>query len=291
MVEAANEGILIIGHDLEIIFVNNKLSSMLGYEIEELMGQFLNFLFFEEHLEDLEIKIQERMQGKDAIYERYLRRKDGSKHWVTISAKAMMDDKNNYMGSFLMLTDIDARKLLEEELKTAIKKLEVLSNFDGLTNLANRRYFDTTVSLEYAKLAKHRELLSFIMIDIDFFKGLNDYYGHLVGDDCLKQVAKALAMNVSSPSHLIARYGGEEFICMLPETNETDTAALAEKMRISIENLHICNKGSKISTYLTVSLGIVTMQCSPEQEVLEFINMADKALYRAKSTGRNRVCN
>jgi len=291
MVEAANEGILIIGHNLKIQFVNNKLASMLGYQIEELLRKSLKFLFFEEHLEDLDIKIQERMQGKDATYERYLRRKDGSKHWVALSAKAMMDGKNYYTGSFIMLTDIHERKVLEEQLKAAIKKLEVLSHVDGLTNLANRRYFDNTVSLEYAKLAKCRELLSFIMIDIDFFKSLNDYYGHLFGDDCLKQVAKALAQNISHPSQLLARYGGEEFICILPKTNEKDTAILAEKMRIAVENLHICNNGSKISKYLTVSLGVVTMQCSPEQEVLEIIDKADKALYRAKSTGRNRVCN
>lgn len=290
MVETANEGILITGHDLKIIFVNNKLASMLGYEIQELMGQRFKDLLFEEHLEDLKRKILERIQGKDETYDQYLRKKDGSKHWVTISVKAMMDDENNYMGSFIMLTDIHARKLLEEQLKAAIKKLEILSNVDGLTNLANRRYFDNAVSLEYAKLAKHQELLSFIMIDIDFFKGLNDHYGHLVGDDCLQQVAKALAASISQPAHLIARYGGEEFICMLPKTNENDAEILAEKMRITVENLHICNKGSKISNYLTVSLGVVTMQCSPELEVLEIINNADKALYRAKSTGRNRVC-
>ncbi|WP_019554577.1 sensor domain-containing diguanylate cyclase [Propionispira raffinosivorans] len=290
MVETANEGILITRHDLKIIFVNNKLASMLGYEIKELMGQRFKDLLFEEHLEDLKRKILERIQGKDATYDQYLRKKDGSKHWVTISVKAMMDNKNNYMGSFIMLTDIHARKVLEEQLKAAIKKLEVLSNVDGLTDLANRRYFDNTVSLEYDKLAKHGELLSFIMIDIDFFKGLNDYYGHLVGDDCLKQVAKALAGSVSDPTQLIARYGGEEFICMLPKTNEKDAETLAEKMRIAVEKLHISNKGSKISTYLTVSLGVVTMQCSPEQEVIELINHADKALYRAKSTGRNRVC-
>jgi diguanylate cyclase (GGDEF)-like protein/PAS domain S-box-containing protein len=290
MVEAANEGILIIGYDLEITFVNNKLAFMLGYKIDELIGQSLKTLFFEEHLEDLERKIQERMQGKDATYEQYLRKKDNSKHWVTLSAKAMMDDQNNYVGSFIMLTDIHEMKILEEQLKAAIKKLEILSNVDGLTKLANRRYFDNTVSLEYANLAKHKEVLSFIMIDIDFFKSLNDYYGHLTGDDCLKQVAKALAQSVSHASHLIARYGGEEFICMLPKTNEKDTEILAEKMRSAVENLHIDNKGSKISKYLTVSLGIVTMNCSPEEDVLELIGSADKALYRAKSSGRNKVC-
>jgi len=85
MVETANEGILITGHDLKIIFVNNKLASMLGYEIQELMGQRFKDLLFEEHLEDLKRKVLERIQGKDATYDQYLRKKDGSKHWVTIS--------------------------------------------------------------------------------------------------------------------------------------------------------------------------------------------------------------
>jgi len=289
IVEAANEGIMILNPDLKISFVNYKLSSMLGYESEELLGLSFKSLLFKEHLIDLDTQMEERQQGKDALYERYLRKKDGSKHWVIISAKAMMDDENHYTGSFAMLTDIHARKLLEEQLKNAIKKLEVLSNVDGLTNLANRRYFDETLSLESARLSQIRAKLSFIMIDIDFFKGFNDSYGHLAGDDCLRQVAKVLANSISRPEDLVARYGGEEFICMLPETSMEDAEILAEKIRMRIENLRICHKDSKTSDYVTVSLGVATTQCEPNQEVFETIHNADKALYQAKSNGRNRV--
>ena len=289
IVEAANEGIMILKPDLKISFVNYKLSFMLGYESEELLGLSFKNLLFKEHLNDLDIQMNERMQGKDAIYERYLKRKDGSKHWVIISAKAIMDDEGRYTGSFVMLTDIHARKLLEEQLKNAIKKLEVLSNVDGLTNLANRRYFDETLSLEHARLSQSNAKLSFIMIDIDFFKGFNDAYGHLAGDDCLRQVAKVLANSISRPEDLVARYGGEEFICMLPETSMEDARVIAEKMRTNVENLRICHKDSKTSDYVTVSLGVATTQCVPNQDVFETIHDADQSLYQAKSNGRNRV--
>jgi len=289
IVEAANEGIMILKPDLKISFVNCKLSSMLGYEMEELLGLSFKSLLFEEHLSDLDVQMKERQQGKDALYERYLRKKDGSKHWVIISAKALMDEEGNYTGSFAMLTDIHARKLLEKQLKKAIKKLEVLSNEDGLTKLANRRYFDEALSLEYARLSQNRAKLSFIMIDIDFFKGFNDSYGHLAGDDCLRQVAKVLASSIFRPEDLVARYGGEEFICMLPETSIEDAGMIAEKMRASVENLHICHKDSKASDYVTISLGIATIQCTPSHQVSETIRNADKALYQAKANGRNRI--
>lgn len=289
IVEAANEGILIFDHSLKIIFVNYKLSSMLGYEIEELMGLNFKNLLFQEHLSDLEEQMKQRRQGKDAIYERYLKRKDGSKHWVLISAKAMMDNDGSYTGSFAMLTDIHARKMLEEQLKTAIKKLEVLSNVDGLTHLANRRYFDETLNLEYARLSQSRAAISFIMIDIDCFKGFNDVYGHLAGDDCLRQVAKVLAGSISRPEDLVARYGGEEFICMLPETSMEEAGIIAEKMRTKVENLHIHHKESKASDYVTISLGVATTQCTPDKEIFETIHNADLALYQAKSNGRNRI--
>ncbi len=289
IVEAANEGIMILKPDLKISFVNYKLSSMLGYETEELLGLSFKSLLFKEHLSDLDVQMKERQQGKDALYERYLRKKDGSKHWVIISAKAIMDEEGHYTGSFAMLTDIHARKLLEKQLKNAIKKLEVLSNEDGLTNLANRRYFDEALSLEYARLSQSNARLSFIMIDIDFFKGFNDSYGHLAGDDCLRQVAKVLASNISRPEDLVARYGGEEFICMLPETSMEDAGLIAAKMRTSVENLHISHKESKTSDYVTVSLGVANTQCTPNQEVFETIHNADQALYQAKSNGRNRI--
>ena len=289
IVEAASEGILILNRDLIITFVNNKLAVMFGYEIEELMGNSFKQLWFEEHLGELEVQLQKRMRGEDAIYERYLRRKNGSKHWVIISAKAMMDDDGHYTGSFIMLTDIHSRKLMEEQLESVIKKLEVLSNIDGLTNLANRRYFDEIMSLEYDRLSRYGSMLSFIMIDIDYFKGFNDYYGHLCGDNCLQQVAKVLASSICRPADIIARYGGEEFISMLPETDMEGAKVIAEKMRISVESLHIRHNGSKISDYVTISLGVATMKCSPSNKVLESISNADKALYKAKATGRNKI--
>ncbi|WP_371380443.1 diguanylate cyclase [Sporomusa aerivorans] len=289
IVETASEGILILNRDLIITFVNNKLAVMLGYEIEELIGNSFKQLLFEEHLGEFVVQLQKKMREEDAIYERYLRRKNGSKHWVIISVKAMMDDEGYYTGSFIMLTDIHSRKLIEEQLESAIKKLEVLSNIDGLTNLANRRYFDEIMSLEYDRLSRYGLMLSFIMIDIDYFKKFNDYYGHLCGDNCLQQVAKVLAGSACRPADIIARYGGEEFICMLPETDIEGAKVIAEKMRIGVERLHIHHNGSTVSDYVTISLGVATTKCSPSNKVLEFISNADKALYKAKASGRNTI--
>ena len=289
IVETANEGILMLNHDLEIIYVNNKLVSMIGYKMEELMGVSFKSLLFEDQLKDFELQLKRRMQGEDAIYERCLKRKDGSKHWVAVSAKLMLDDEGHYTGSFIMFTDIHSRKLVEEQLENAIKKLEILSNIDGLTNLPNRRYFDEIMSLEYDRLSRYGAELSFIMMDIDFFKDFNDCYGHISGDDGLRQVAKVLSSSISRPADIVARYGGEEFICMLPETNMEGAGVIAEKMRTGVENLRICHKGSKISDHVTISLGVATVKCSPSQTALEIISNADKALYKAKANGRNRI--
>jgi PAS domain S-box/diguanylate cyclase (GGDEF) domain len=289
IVETANEGILIVNRALEIEYVNNKLASMLGYEMQELLGASFKSLVFAEHLADFDTQMAKRMQGEDTTYERYLKKKDGTKHWVIISAKAMLDNDGRYTESFAMITDIHARKLVEERLESAIKKLEVLSNVDSLTTLANRRYFDEITALEYDRLARHGAALSFIMIDIDYFKEFNDRYGHLCGDDCLRQVARVLAGSVARPADLVARYGGEEFICLLPETTVEGAGMIAERMRRGVESLHIVHEGSRIADCITISLGVATSKCTPGRQVLGSINSADKALYRAKARGRNRI--
>ncbi|MDU2064682.1 MAG: diguanylate cyclase [Sporomusaceae bacterium] len=289
IVETASEGILILKRDLTITFANDKLAAMFGYEIEELVGSNFEQLVFEEHLGELAINLQKRMRGEDAVYEIYLRKKDGARHWVIISVKAMMDNDGYFTGLFVMLTDIHSRKLVEEKLESTIKKLEVLSNIDGLTNLANRRYFDQILSVEYDRLSRSGAMLSFIMIDIDCFKAFNDYYGHLCGDNCLQQVARILESSICRTADIVARYGGEEFICMLPETDLEGAKVIAEKMRSGVERLRIPHTGSRISDYVTISLGVASIKCSPKNNVLENISEADKALYKAKANGRNRI--
>ncbi len=177
----------------------------------------------------------------------------------------------------------------QQELKNLNKKLETLSYTDGLTNIANRRYLDKKLRLEYNRLARRGAELSLIMIDIDYFKLFNDQYGHVCGDDCLRQVASVISNNISRSADVAARYGGEEFVCILPETDLKGAKVIAEKIRIDVENLFIEHKQSKISDFVTVSLGVSTIKCCSKRDTLDILSMADKALYKAKMNGRNRT--
>jgi len=182
-------------------------------------------------------------------------------------------------------------KLLEttRQLEAANAKLKEQSNLDGLTGIANRRRFDEYIDLEWKRACRRGEPLSLVMIDIDHFKAYNDNYGHLAGDDCLKQVAQALRRVVKRPADLVVRYGGEEFAVVLPETHLEGAAALAEELRSAIEDLGIPHAYSPILDKVTVSLGVDTRYPQPSGQLQELVSRADQALYRAKEAGRNRV--
>ncbi len=168
-------------------------------------------------------------------------------------------------------------------------KLRNISYLDGLTGVANRRRFEEYLSREWERAKKNKQPISLLMADIDFFKRYNDILGHLEGDECLRKVAQTISKHVRSGMDLVARYGGEEFAIILPETDEAQAKTIAERIRKDIEDLKIPHPLSEISEYITVSLGVATLipRNNLNKEVI--INMADKALYSAKSKGRNRV--
>jgi diguanylate cyclase (GGDEF)-like protein len=126
------------------------------------------------------------------------------------------------------------------------------------------------------------------MLDVDYFKKFNDLYGHLAGDDCLRQVATVLNDLVGRKPDIVARYGGEEFAVILPETDHNGTAILAERIRKAVEDLAIPHSASECSQYVSVSLGVVTVSASGLSAPEQVVELADKALYYAKQRGRNR---
>ncbi len=176
------------------------------------------------------------------------------------------------------------------ELKSAREQLTRLATTDGLTGLANRRRFDDMLELEYARHARSGAKLSLIMMDIDCFKAYNDTYGHVNGDDCLRQVARALDSVIVRSTDLVARYGGEEFVCILPETNQVPALAIAEKICQRIMSLAIPHGASNVAECVTASVGVFTALCQPGKSVLHLLAEVDEQLYAAKSAGRNRVC-
>jgi len=175
------------------------------------------------------------------------------------------------------------------ELRRALIKVERISRIDGLTGVANRRYFEEKLVRLWKEAVQHRAPISVIMLDIDRFKQYNDSAGHQAGDDCLHEVARALESGVMREDDLVARYGGEEFVILLPNTDRDAVVAVAERIQEAIAKLRIEHPDSDVAPFLTVSLGTATASEGQIDSPESLIEQADRALYRAKRAGRNRI--
>jgi diguanylate cyclase (GGDEF)-like protein len=183
-------------------------------------------------------------------------------------------------------------RLVEERtraLAEANLRLERLSSLDGLTGVANRRRFDEALDLEWRRASRSGTPISLVMLDLDFFKDLNDANGHLAGDERLRQVAQALAGTLGRAGDLVARYGGEEFVVLLPGMGADDAWTLAERLRLSVESLGLSHNASPVSQVVTLSVGVATRAAEERTSPAALVAAADGALYQAKRDGRNRV--
>ncbi len=183
---------------------------------------------------------------------------------------------------------VKARIANHLELKRHRDFLDSLASIDGLTGISNRRHFDECLRRELRRAIRARSTLSLIMIDIDHFKEYNDYYGHLAGDDCLKTIAHELVLAPRRPADMVFRYGGEEFVCLLPDTHGAGALELTNRLLGQVRTLAIPHVASE-SQVITLSLGICTVTPTLDSQSEDVIALADKALYRAKELGRNRV--
>lgn len=177
----------------------------------------------------------------------------------------------------------------QQQLQLMNEKLQEIANLDGLTGVANRRYFSERFDTEWKRARRNLLPISVIMVDIDFFKKFNDELGHLFGDDCLKKVASYLNGMCKRATDLFARYGGEEFIVLLPETALDEAKHLAEQMCAGVEQLQLRHPDSRVSNYVTISLGLACAQPAQGISSKTLIDAADKELYKAKYQGRNRI--
>jgi diguanylate cyclase (GGDEF)-like protein len=184
---------------------------------------------------------------------------------------------------------IQEAQVANRSLAQANRKLETLSSTDALTGIANRRRFDEVLAREYARHARLGAELSLILLDVDFFKLYNDHYGHQQGDDCLRRIAQVLTACAKRPSDLVARYGGEEFVCILPETDLGGALQVAEHIRRGVMEQAIPHARSEVAAQVTVSLGVVSAVCRCETSPALLLEEADRYLYQAKNTGRNRT--
>lgn len=174
------------------------------------------------------------------------------------------------------------------KLDTANQELIRISSTDSLTGVANQRYFDEAISIEWRRARRHSNSIALLMCDIDYFKLYNDTYGHQAGDECLRKIAAAISRHTERPSDTVARYGGEKFAVILPETSIGGALMVAEKIRQAIRELNITHASSP-NGQVAMSIGIASAAPGFDNPPDDLILAADKALYRAKKEGRDRV--
>ncbi|HWR41497.1 MAG TPA: GGDEF domain-containing protein, partial [Patescibacteria group bacterium] len=279
------------------IRLNKRTAQIHGEEKENLIGKNIYDLYpreqahryFQEDRQVIEtgvsmLNIEEPQETPEGVI------------WHNVTKVPLKDDNGSIIGVVGIAMDITERKRAEEEIKTLVQQLETAKKnaeetamTDSLTNLANRRYFDETLKLEFHRLQRSQEPLSLIMIDIDYFKKFNDRYGHIAGDNCLKEVALTIKGELKRSSDVAARYGGEEFVVILPNSSSQGAVGLAENIRKALEKRSIPHLDSLFSKHVTISLGVATITPSDLNTAELVLRMADAALYRAKETGRNRV--
>ena len=178
-------------------------------------------------------------------------------------------------------------EITTKKLKHANKKLENVSYTDSLTGLYNRRYFNIVYDREIKRAKRNKSYITFMMLDIDYFKQYNDTYGHIEGDFALKSVAKVLKDTLKRPSDFLFRLGGEEFGIVLVETTQEDSQKLAKNICKSVKEREIKHESSKVNEFITISIGIAC--CIADEALNEeiLITRADEMLYKAKENGRD----
>lgn len=215
--------------------------------------------------------------------------RDGEHIWIrdVVHVVRNQDGSPNSLIGFMF--DITERKKTEAHLVELQKELEALSYRDGLTNVANRRMFDSALEVEWTNALNNRAPLSLIMLDIDYFKQYNDHYGHIRGDECLKKVAAVLSKAATRSRDFFARYGGEEFVLILPEADAKAALQVAQRCRKLVLDEAIPHETSQVAEVVTVSLGVSTIIPSGQDQRIDFMETVDQRLYKAKQLGRNCI--
>ncbi len=286
IVDAAKDVIIVTKADPidppgpEIVYVNQAFTELTGYTPEEVIGKTPRML---------------QSTGTDAASKREIKKalrkhqpvrvtiknyaKSGREYWLDVSILALRNEAGEVTHFVAIERDVTEQKALEE-------KLETLSRTDPLTGLLNRRSLEDYLEKEYSRFTRHGTRFSLLLLDIDYFKSINDQYGHHTGDHVLKMLADCCIGKLRKHD-VMARYGGEEFCVLLPNTSGDRAAVLAEKLRTAIAARTLGVDGQEVG--VTSSIGVSEVQAS-DKSPAEILERADAALYEAKQSGRDRVC-
>ena len=259
--------------------VSHAFAVTSGYSQEELIGHNCYFLRYNESDEHLYTNMLEAMQNNTTYKEEFhFLTKDGKGFWVDLVVYPDFDTKENKVGYTFIMQNITNKKRIEE-----------ISITDALTGIYNRRYFNETFSKMIEGAKRSNEFVSFMILDIDYFKQYNDTYGHQQGDRALKMVAQCIESLLKRASDYAYRLGGEEFGVIFKVHNAREAFLFAQHIKQSIEDLHISHEASTVSSYLTVSIGLVSLYAQDMHKDDEVFKEADDLLYEAKRGGRNRI--
>lgn len=290
LTEVSRDVIVLIDLDGKLKYVSPSVKEIVGWDPADLQGGDYWATIHPEDVSTVKNAFKEALDGTmTGIFQYRRQRKDGSYAWLEGNIRMYRDTvTGDPVGYVAVVRDIASRKAAEEELNSALRMVENLASMDALTGIANRRHFDEVLEQEWRRSMRDGSFLSLLLIDADHFKNYNDVYGHISGDDCLRQVVEALRAELRRPADLLARYGGEEFAVVLPDTDGRGALDVAEKMRVAVELRAIPHAGSPHGI-VTLSVGCATQTPQPGASAFDLLRASDTALYRAKGAGRNRT--
>ncbi len=293
-----NVGVFVINRDMDIVLWNHFMETYSGLKADDAVGTNVFDQFPELPRRWLERKINSVFVLKNFAFTSWEQRpylfKFPHNRPVTGGVDCMRQNctflpVRNEAGDVehvcVTLLDVTDTSIYQSMMKDALRRLADASNRDGLTGIYNRRFLETSLDKEFSRVRRYGGTLSFILLDIDFFKKVNDNLGHLAGDEVLRRAAEIFSHTIRD-SDTLGRYGGEEFAVILPQTELDGAVILAERLRQNIEEAEILYDKNPIP--VTISLGVT--QLSDDVAAYEqLINDADIALYQSKENGRNKV--
>jgi diguanylate cyclase (GGDEF)-like protein/PAS domain S-box-containing protein len=286
LAEGSSDMVTRIGLDERIRYVSPSALRVVGWRASQLIGTPALAGVHPDDLPQMRAIVQAMKRGEreEARVTYRSQHREKEEIWLESSMRVTRRVDGQIDGVVAIIRDITEQKNLES-------RLETLAIEDSLTGLANRRRFDERLAEEWARAYRDRSSLGLLMIDVDHFKSYNDEYGHPAGDACLRVVAKVLATEAHRVSDLAARYGGEEFAVLLPNTDAAGCARIGERLREGIREAGLVHSSNQDAGVVTVSVGGAT--CRPALErsagTSSLVEAADRALYMAKQSGRDRL--
>ncbi len=271
----AGDGIFLVDEEGCILEANPRGCEILGYTRDELRGMPVMSLHPVDEIQHIQKELERLAIDKLVTVESVFTRKDGSLLPIEITGKILPN--NQIIG---LLRDISERKKME-------KVIQELLITDPLTGLYNRRYFFSVANALIAESTRYGHPITFMLLDLDRFKNINDTYGHMKGDLALQHLANSIRYTTRE-SDIIARFGGDEFVILLPQSDKTQAAHLAERLQKHLSENPIQSMDNNF--YINVSIGAACITTSNEVVLIDkLIERADQALYKAKQEGRNLI--